>query len=110
MTLRREAVGGDQVVIETAIPFDGRSLEGLPFVRETRRLDPRSMLVTVDDAGTALPDIVQRLGERGTDVTSSREERPSFDAVFATLVERHTSSEADGPDASAAAPPSGVAA
>jgi ABC-2 type transport system ATP-binding protein len=86
--LRREAVGGDIVVIETAAMFDGEMLGSLPLVRHVRQDGPRRLTVVVDDAGTALPDVVEAVRARGGEVTSGREERPSFDDVFASLVER----------------------
>jgi hypothetical protein len=42
----------------------------------------------VDDAATALPDVVEAVRTRGGEVASAREERPSFDDVFAALVKR----------------------
>ena len=86
--LRREAVGGDVVEIETAALFDGAALAGLPLVTRVRQDGPRRITVIVDDAGTALPDVVEAVRARGGEVTSGREDRPSFDEVFATLVER----------------------
>ena len=86
--LRRQAVGGDIVVIETAALFDGEMLASLPLVRRVRQDGPRRLTVVVDDAGTALPDVVEAVRARGGEVTSGREERPSFDDVFAALVER----------------------
>ena len=85
--LRREAMGGDVVAIETAAAFDGGSLRSLPFVRRVRQDGPRSVTVVVDDAGTATPDVVEAIRAE-TEVVSAREERPTFDEVFAILVER----------------------
>jgi ABC-2 type transport system ATP-binding protein len=86
--LRREAVGGDVVVVETAAIFDGAELASMPFVRHVEQDGPRRVTVVVDDAGTALPDVVEAVRARGGEVVSAREERPSFDDVFAALVER----------------------
>jgi ABC-2 type transport system ATP-binding protein len=86
--LRREAVGGDIVVVETAALFDGEQLASLPLVTRVRQDGPRRLTVVVEDAGTALPDVVEAVRARGGEVTSAREERPSFDDVFAALVER----------------------
>jgi ABC-2 type transport system ATP-binding protein len=86
--LRREAVGGDVVVVETAALFDGEQLTDLPFVRHVRQDGSRQLTVVVDDAGTALPDVVEAVRSRGGEVVSAREERPSFDDVFAALVKR----------------------
>ena len=86
--LRRQAVGGDVVVVETAALFDGELLTGLPFVRHVRQDGSRQVTVVVDDAGTAMPDVVEAVKSRGGEVVSAREERPSFDDVFAALVQR----------------------
>jgi ABC-2 type transport system ATP-binding protein len=111
--LRREAVGGDVVVVETAEFFDGEQLSSLPFVRGVRQDGARQLTVVVDDAATALPDVVEAVLARGGEVTSAREERPSFDDVFAALVERDqakTATEeaaADEPGTTADGAPSG---
>ncbi len=86
--LRREVVGGDVVIVETAAMFDAATLAGLPFVREARQDGPRSLTVVVDDAGPALPDVVEAVSGRGGEVVSAREQRTSFDDVFARLVQR----------------------
>jgi ABC-2 type transport system ATP-binding protein len=87
--LRRQAMGGDIIEIQTSEIFDAAALSTLPLVRETRQLGPRHVRVAVDDAGLAIPDVVAAIEGQGGEVTSAREERPSFDEVFARLVERH---------------------
>jgi ABC-2 type transport system ATP-binding protein len=86
--LRHEAVGGDVVAVETTGLFDGAALTDLPFVRKVRQLGPRTLSIVVDDAGTATPAVVEAIAARGGEVASAREERPTFDDVFAELVER----------------------
>jgi len=86
--LRRQAVGGDAVGVETAALFDSSLLLPLPFVRDVRQDGPRHFTVIVDDAGTATPDVVEAIAARGGEVVRAREERPSFDDVFAALVAR----------------------
>ena len=44
--------------------------------------------MSCDDASTAMPDVVEAITQRGGDVVSANEGRPSFDEVFAILVER----------------------
>ena len=87
--LRRSATGGDVLEVETASPVDAGILVGLPMVRSVEERSSRAFLVTVDDAGVAMPAIVGAIEAAGGAVTSSREFRPSFDDVFATLVGRH---------------------
>jgi hypothetical protein len=81
-------MGGDVLEIETAEMFDGDLLRDLPIIRKVRQRGPRRLRITVDDAGSATPDVVEAVERHGGQVASAREERPSFDEVFARLVER----------------------
>jgi ABC-2 type transport system ATP-binding protein len=94
--LRREAFGGDVVEVETAAPFDADALRALPFVRDVRQDGPNHLTITLDEAGTGTPDVVEAIQHLGGEVASAREARPSFDLVFATLVERAAKGWADG--------------
>jgi ABC-2 type transport system ATP-binding protein len=87
--LRRKATRGDLLDIETTTMFDGSSLEGTAGVVDVRQDGPRHLRVVVDDAGTALPVVVDAIKSGGTDVESAREVRLSFDDVFAFLVKHH---------------------
>src|ERR1700704_2232218 len=84
--LRRMALGGEVVEIETAQSFDGSSLTRLPGIRAVKQSAPRKFLVIPDDAGAATPRVVQEISAAGVEVISSSEYRPSFDEVFAELV------------------------
>ena len=94
--LRRDAIGGDVVEVQTTSVFDASVLSDLPFVRHVRQSGPRRALITVDEAGAATPAVVDALTERGIEVASAREERSTFDEVFATLVERDLASRPAG--------------
>ena len=72
-------------------------LTRLPVVRSVRQEGLQRFVVVVEDAGTVLPDVVQAVGELGGEVVSAREERPSFDEVFALLVERGARDQDDQP-------------
>ena len=86
--LRRDAMGGDIVEVETTGMIDGMALSDLPHVRKVEQDGPRHLRITVDDAATATPDLVEAIGTRGGEVASARESRASFDDVFTALVER----------------------
>jgi ABC-2 type transport system ATP-binding protein len=86
--LRRSATGGDVIEVETNGMFEGSSLETVAGVIAIRQLDARRFRVTVDDAATILPAIVDAVGSAGGDVASAREVRMTFDEVFAELVSR----------------------
>jgi ABC-2 type transport system ATP-binding protein len=87
--LRRMATHGDIIDVETAAMFDGAALAGKAGVREINQDGPRHFRVVVDDAGSALPSVVEAITGTGVEVTSAREHRLSFDEVFAILVARH---------------------
>ncbi len=85
--LRRMASGGDVIQVKTAAAFDGNSLTQVGGVREIRQYAPRDILVITDEAATALPRVVEAIQSMGGSVESSSEYRPTFDEVFARLVQ-----------------------
>ena len=87
--LRRLATNGDLLDIETTKMYDGNDLLGTPGVIEVRQDGPRHMQVVVDDAGSSLPVVVERIKAGGGSVESAREQRLSFDEIFAILVARN---------------------
>jgi hypothetical protein len=58
------------------------------MIRGVERREANQLVVRVDDASTAMPDVVEAITQRGGEVVSANEGRPSFDEVFAILVER----------------------
>ena len=86
--LRRQAIGGDQLWIRTAGLIDGRTIEPLADVRRVKQMNPQELLITVGQAATALPTIVDAISAAGIDIESAREVPVSFDDVFASLLER----------------------
>jgi ABC-2 type transport system ATP-binding protein len=93
--LRRSALGGEVIEIETALPFDGGLLQRVPGVRQVDQSAPRHMLLITDDAGSATPRVLQEITAAGGEVVSSSEYVPSFDEVFSKLVEREEPGEED---------------
>jgi ABC-2 type transport system ATP-binding protein len=102
--LRRMASGGDVIEIQLAQPIDPRVLFKTPNVRHVTQDSPLDLRVTVDDAATASPAVVDAIGSVGGDVRSVREVRPSFDEVFAVLVNRHMESPRNGDPTAVRAP------
>jgi ABC-2 type transport system ATP-binding protein len=93
--LRRHTMGGDILDVETVAMFDGNLLRELPLIRDVRQPSPRHLRITVDEAGSATPDVVEAVERLGGQVSSAREERPSFDEVFARLVGRDRAQRPD---------------
>ncbi len=100
--LRRDAIGGDVLVVETVGSIEGFRLLDLPMTRNVEQHGPNRLRITVDEAGTALPEVVAAVEGLGGEVSSAREERPSFDEVFGRLIERHRATESDAGAATAA--------
>lgn len=93
--LRRNAMGGDILEVETAAMFDGELLRDLALIRDIRQRGPRRLRIVVDDAGSATPGVAEAIESCGGQVASTREDRPSFDEVFARLVERDRADRSD---------------
>jgi ABC-2 type transport system ATP-binding protein len=95
--LRRTALGGEAIEVETADLFDGTVLDTIPGVHHVQQLGPRELTLRVEDAATGLPTVVDAIGEAGGEVVSARELRLSFDDIFAELVARanHADDESD---------------
>jgi ABC-2 type transport system ATP-binding protein len=104
--LRRLATDGDLLDIETAAMFDGTGLVGSAGVTKVTQDGPRHLRVVVDDAGSSLPLVVEAIKAAGGEVESAREQRLSFDEIFAILVARddeQRAAEAGEPTTEAAA-------
>ncbi len=90
--VRRQALGGELVEVVTTLPFDARQLPAVEDVNEIRQTSAVQLLIVADDAARATPKVVDAITEAGGEVEATREVRPSFDEVFATLVGRHEDS------------------
>ena len=89
---------GDQVTegqslieLETDKPITPDALAGVEGVNGVRQLAPRRLNVVTADAGRTTPRLVEALGAMGVNVLDADEYQPSFDEVFAELVERRRS-------------------
>lgn len=85
--LRRRALGGEIIEVETSDTFDAGLVTDEPAVRRTRQTSLRSFTAIVDDAGSATPVVVEAVARHGGTVTSVREPKPTFEEIFASLVE-----------------------
>jgi ABC-2 type transport system ATP-binding protein len=104
--LRRQATNGDLLDIETSRLYDAAALSQVPGVVAVEQRGPRSLRVTVEDAGPGLPAVVDAIRAAGGEVESAREDRLTFDEVFAGLVktwDREHPEAAEGDDAERAA-------
>ena len=95
--LRRQAVGGDLLEIETDREVPGELIERLRRRDDVHRVDvigPARFRLLVDDGGAALAEITTVVQEAELAVVDTEEPVPSYDEVFIQLVEAN---EADRP-------------
>lgn len=86
--LRQMVFGGDVLEIETKRAVDPDMLANVPGVTRVRQTGPRQLFVTVEDAGSLTPQIMDALRGHGVDVAEIEEHQPTFDEVFTGLVEQ----------------------
>ena len=86
--VRKSALGGEVVEVTMGGLYDATTLARPTGVRDVRQTGPRTFQLIVDNAGTATPEAVQAMSAAGSHVESVREFRPTFEDVFAALVER----------------------
>jgi ABC-2 type transport system ATP-binding protein len=104
--MRREAMGGELIDVEAGERVDLSVIQDLPAVRGIRRINGGNVLrITVDDAATATPQVVEAIARAGAEVRSTSEARPSFDEVFATLVAREQRARSQESTTSSQSPP-----
>lgn len=89
--LRHGVFGGEIIELETDKPITPDALAGVEGVNGVRQLAPRRLNVVTADAGRTTPRLVEALGAMGVNVLDADEYQPSFDEVFAELVERRRS-------------------
>jgi ABC-2 type transport system ATP-binding protein len=87
--LRRAALGGDQVDVRASQAVSGAAMQALrelAYVRRAIHLDERSLRITVDDASTMIPALLETLRAQGMDVEWTDKYEPPFDDVFVELI------------------------
>lgn len=92
--LRKKAYGGEIVAIKTSdvIRYDTRkNLEVLPFVRgKIKMVSDQEIDVIVDEASTAMPQLLDALKGEKAKIETIEEVLPPFDDVFVKLIEKET--------------------
>lgn len=90
--LRRRALGGDVLQVSTSRMLSRQELEEvrtMTYVRQRKvtLLPDLSLQLVVDDAGTAMPLLLNWLSEREINIERASEYNPPFDDVFVMLVQ-----------------------
>lgn len=90
--LRRRAFGGEMidVVFSQRVPW--QIIERLGDAMGATDIDsrgPRSVRFTVDDAGSAIPQVTTAAGEADVELVEAERVVPEFDDVFVRIVDSH---------------------
>jgi ABC-2 type transport system ATP-binding protein len=89
--MRRRAFGGDVIDLSPAGPLNWEvvgQLQQLPYLRRRPNfLQDNSLRLVVDDAGTAMPALVEWLNQKNIKISSIEPYLPPFDDVFVSIVE-----------------------
>ena len=86
--LRRSVFGGDVLQIDADRPVDPQLVANVGEVIAVQQAEPRRLIVTVVQAGLAVPHLTEAFRTAGVGLTSIDEYQPTFDDVFAELVRR----------------------
>jgi ABC-2 type transport system ATP-binding protein len=90
--LRKNTYGGELVDMRSTGYLDPQvvfeSLAQVEGVRDIRRVDASHLRLVVEDAGTAMPRIVEWAQGQNISIQSIEEYQPPFDDVFVHLIER----------------------
>lgn len=91
LSLRRQAFGGDVVEISINDPAIGYldTLGQLPGVHRTEERGTAPLRVTVEDAQSAIPVLLNALEATGATIRSVAQYQPTFDDVFIRLIAQH---------------------
>jgi ABC-2 type transport system ATP-binding protein len=95
--LRKRAYGGELVdlSVKGRLRYSEhiQPLRELPFVRaerpkSIRQLGPNAVRIVVDDAGTAMPELMEWVKAQDLEIESIEEHLPPFDDVFVEVVKQ----------------------
>jgi len=86
--LRQMVFGGDVLQVDTTRAVDPEQLASVAGVTSVRQTAPRQLMVTVEEAASLTPRIIDVLREGGYEVAGIEEHQPTFDEVFTGLVEQ----------------------
>jgi ABC-2 type transport system ATP-binding protein len=86
--LRQLVFGGDVLQVDTERAVDPELLHPVGGVTNVRQTAPRRLMVTVDDARSLTPAIIDTLRQGSVEVAGIAEYQPTFDEVFTGLVEQ----------------------
>jgi ABC-2 type transport system ATP-binding protein len=100
LQLRRRAFGGDMIDVEATdlTPDAVHSLTRPAFVKNVMPISKTQLRISVDEAGPAIPALMELLDSSNCNVSRIDEYRPSFDEVFVELMNRDAMERGENPN------------
>jgi ABC-2 type transport system ATP-binding protein len=86
--LRRLVFGGEVLDVTTSRAVDPEMVAAVPGLTNVRQPEARRLVIVTNNAALATPRIIEELRRQGIEVSKLEEYQPSFDEVFASLVEQ----------------------
>ena len=98
--LREQVFGGERVRLRSEDVSSAvvDELLSLDMVKDGRRTSANEIEVIVDNAQTAIPDIMEAMNAQGRHIDEIEEVQMSLDTVFVELVERSSRKDSDESD------------
>ncbi len=91
--LRRQALGGEVIILSSNDRIEYQHIQmlnQLPFVKRAERTGENKANITVDDAATAIPELVEWSTNNRMSVESIQQFLPNFDDVFVMLIHKES--------------------
>jgi len=95
--LRRKAYGGDVILLRTVDPIDHKQAEIFAQLENIQariiQHSDHQLQIVVNDAGTALPVLIECCNRQNLQIEAIEEYLPPFDDVFVKLIEEQEDAE-----------------
>lgn len=91
--LRRRALSGEVIILSANNRIEYQHIQlinQLPFVKWAERTGENTAHITVDDAATAIPELIEWSTNNRMDVESIQQYLPVFDDVFVMLINKES--------------------
>lgn len=91
--LRRQALGGEVIILSANDRIEYQHMQllsQLPFVKRAERSGENKVHITVEDAATAIPELVEWSQRNSLNVESTQQYIPNFDDVFVMLIRKES--------------------
>ena len=93
MGLRRQAMGGDVVILRSIYQINHEQIQALtqlPFVKRAKLDNENEARLIVVDGASAIPELIEYCKNNSIEIESIQEFQPLFDDVFVALIRKRS--------------------